>query len=780
MNVIISHIPSSQFIGVLSRPANITDQSIMGVVGVVSTPVVWTYNTQDGIISTFHKGVQVYWDRYNNNSATIFLYKRKTQHKFQHFPDIIANGHFSPTKLPGISFDNDIPRHEWTIRQMTLATIAPVRSTHYLGIIPSGIYNDDLLIGKVGLVDNPTTWMLDTQDHSVSTMYNGKIVYWDRYNGTKDVFAYTRKSRSNSQHQQFKGLVTNSDFGGRLVGKYLVVTSNPGRKWNIQYINHQQQTKSIPPPVDGSFTQVGTLNHPIYFSNNASPSKKQQCPGPVMIMHETDFSYVKRDDVTHAGAFGSEYEVIASQADGRWVAFWKFPGDLFHVNALDLDDTFRSSLPDLPVGTYTLIPDSYQLVPNTSNEDMPIGQDVTKMRSRNNTHYLVLSSNHEVKVAAVTTSYIIKNLWSVSTQERGRMNDLCSTLDSKYGIECLPCHEQHHVLIFYRFSRGWRKGDLITPQDMGIMMKESTTLSQVLQDYGITTHWINEYIDAYVPSTIITPSVLPSTIITPSVVPSTIITPSVVQFVSVNIGINLQQNRVNASDGVMTKRCLQSYPVSDTENEGVSSCTLGLARLLGKQRKIDIIGVQESGRAMSTILLEMGPEYRMTMGVGASAVIWKEQTMGVGTEIQSFPPASSIHPNLRSVSAVLFSNGLLFVSIWLGHGHKRIATIQAIEPYLTQYHANIKRIVIATDSNDDRATLKDKEIKLCGHILRIPDQKERHLTCCEDTQYRYEGDYLFDSDVQKTLYYGILPELVGNATTQLYSDHLPMLLKTTI
>jgi hypothetical protein len=115
MNVIISHIQSNQFLGVRPCPSNINDRSVLGIVGTVSTPVIWTYDTHDHSISTIHHGSRLYWDRYINNEGNIFLYNRKTPHEFQRFPGILLAGHFAPIN---VTFDSDIPQHEWEIQQL--------------------------------------------------------------------------------------------------------------------------------------------------------------------------------------------------------------------------------------------------------------------------------------------------------------------------------------------------------------------------------------------------------------------------------------------------------------------------------------------------------------------------------------------------------------------------------------------------------------------------------------------------------------------------------------
>lgn len=246
------------------------------------------------------------------------------------------------------------------------------------------------------------------------------------------------------------------------------------------------------------------------------------------------------------------------------------------------------------------------------------------------------------------------------------------------------------------------------------------------------------------------------------------------------MGFNLQVNSTDWSDGHMTRRCLQTYP-SDKENIGVSTCTLNLADRI-RENRIDVVGIQEVGKAYDAFVERLGPNYTSSYS-GRSGIVWREETAGKGVQVTLVKKPSQIHSNLRSVDIVHFeSNGILFLSVWLGHESSRKAAIERIAAYIPDpIMQKTRRVIIAMDSNDVPTKLKREHIQFNRFTLKVPDVNNNFYTCCEDSKYTYEGDYIFDSDkMGKSSFYGIPMDLRDKGMTQLMSDHLPILLETII
>ena len=150
---------------------------------------------------------------------------------------------------------------------------------------------------------------------------------------------YDRKTTSS--YQKFPRLGDRTITGRVNKDNGFVYMKTGGRAWKFTEENKEEE----------NMRKIGHLKHPIYFAESLKLHPKQKSPGPVMLLHRDDFKYAKREDVTHAGAFGSDY----GESDG-WILVWKFPHDFFKIKGLQLDSSFR---PNLPVGTYSLLTDEY-------------------------------------------------------------------------------------------------------------------------------------------------------------------------------------------------------------------------------------------------------------------------------------------------------------------------------------------------------------------------------------------------------------------------------------
>ena len=86
----------------------------------------------------------------------------------------------------------------------------------------------------------------------------------------------------------------------------------------------------------------------------------------------------------------------------------------------------------------------------------------------------------------------------------------------------------------------------------------------------------------------------------------------------------------------------------------------------------------------------------------------------------------------------------------------------------------VKRVVVAMDSNDyTGAELRGTQVRLLGHQLQAAGP------CAEDSHY--EGVGVFDSSAERTVSCYVLPLPNGwTAMTQLMSDHLPVVVDTTV
>lgn len=245
-------------------------------------------------------------------------------------------------------------------------------------------------------------------------------------------------------------------------------------------------------PVQMIAQTSGVFDPPIYFHFMAKLCTKQRKHQPTLLMTEDAWDVLSNPDVTHEGAFGSDYCVISKQKmkerfidatfdprDVRWVVVWKFPGDLNHLPG----NSFRKIIDvPLPVGEYPLYDDGWSKTQTQHHPSFPKNALVEKMRtdvpSGNSIHYL--EDRNGVKVAMIGSHYFIREFWKVTSKEKKGVVDMIKTLRSSLGIECFPCYGQHHAIVLYV---DLRDKSLITPRALSTLL-QTTPLLNILKQYS--------------------------------------------------------------------------------------------------------------------------------------------------------------------------------------------------------------------------------------------------------------------------------------------------------
>lgn len=224
-------------------------------------------------------------------------------------------------------------------------------------------------------------------------------------------------------------------------------------------------------------------------------------------MTRDTWNYVKDPSVTHAGAFGSDYDYW-SQAifekhffdstvdlpSKSWVVVWKFPGDLNYLRNNKNQILFNKihDIP-LPVGEYALWDDGW-VARNFDHPLMRKGTPVEKMRvdvsSGSGVHYL--EARDDMKVAMIGSHYFIDEFWKVTPTEKENVIALLNALYDDCGIYAFPCYGQHHAIVFY-IDR--KDKSLLTPQKMARHLRRNI-VRKTIEDHshlGINS-WVDNFI----------------------------------------------------------------------------------------------------------------------------------------------------------------------------------------------------------------------------------------------------------------------------------------------
>ena len=228
------------------------------------------------------------------------------------------------------------------------------------------------------------------------------------------------------------------------------------------------------------------------------------------------------------------------------------------------------------------------------------------------------------------------------------------------------------------------------------------------------------------------------------------------------------------------------------------------AALFMKKLGVDLLGVQEMVYGnLHTFngFLNGGVQgkyhahcQQWTTRWNGSACLWNSNTFSRYETLNI--DENEAHEQVRSASAVYFPDEkLLFISAWLGHEEgKKIEALESLGHGLNGAvkGKNVGRIILTMDSNDERGeelgkrditlTILEKTLGLHGDLCN---------SCCEDYNFQWVGDFIFDScKSSEVLTYGI-PDLPSRSeldpkysaekiqwtrSTQLMSDHLPILM----
>lgn len=257
--------------------------------------------------------------------------------------------------------------------------------------------------------------------------------------------------------------------------------------------------------------------------------------------------------------------------------------------------------------------------------------------------------------------------------------------------------------------------------------------------------------------------------------------PVQLKIVTFNIATNVQNNIVTGSEAIAVTNCQRTHPQnngwsvspnamlnSNYNQRNLSQCTLNAVTWIAS-RNPDLVGIQESvptylGNICSQISEKSGKEYQ-SIGSGSVQFIYNRLHLGEGV-LLSEPNLHIIEENRLMIVVWFPKIKLLAINL---HAPHNVDLGESITNTFETVSISIKpdRIIMTGDFNDGyRSPLT--ELNLIGKVLR--QHGEPSKTCCLDTNFRFQGDYIFDSDYTKDGFYG-----VPNSVYALpMSDHLPV------
>lgn len=256
---------------------------------------------------------------------------------------------------------------------------------------------------------------------------------------------------------------------------------------------------------------------------------------------------------------------------------------------------------------------------------------------------------------------------------------------------------------------------------------------------------------------------------------------------SFNLGYNVMGNKIAGSEGVRVQECQATYEGGWSDINGVSSCTKNAANFLAQY---DIFGLQEVNvnyqDDFENYLKSLNPnlQFLSSFYLADWAVVtgYDETVTGPGimlTKMDESFPYSPGNLNVRGIQAIWFRKiNLLFINLHAPHNiilKKEIENSCERIDFLMKKNGiqKIDRVIILGDFNDYGTKLGESGFKAFGFEMKVPSLVK---TCCTNSNYKYPGDYIFDSK-KNPGYYG-LPIESNNSIGKniLMSDHHPIIL----
>ena len=249
----------------------------------------------------------------------------------------------------------------------------------------------------------------------------------------------------------------------------------------------------------------GPFRHTVYIAERARVSDEQPEAGPVMIMKEGDWNRLEVPEVTHEGAFGSDYGKVTMNVPpeySSYIAVWKFPYDL---NRLPGFITIKFPI---PVGTYPLYPDGFvhgngsELVTSCGMKTKEFGMPLTKMRDDiRGVSYLDGieggGPGAATKLAVITTMHYVSDYWKLSKKDKINLRSLVEEL-KEIDVCAISCHGQHHAIVFYSIGPHYT---LVGPERVADALQTNPRFLEILSsramDPGKVEDWGKRYIKAF-------------------------------------------------------------------------------------------------------------------------------------------------------------------------------------------------------------------------------------------------------------------------------------------
>jgi len=245
-----------------------------------------------------------------------------------------------------------------------------------------------------------------------------------------------------------------------------------------------------------------------------------------------------------------------------------------------------------------------------------------------------------------------------------------------------------------------------------------------------------------------------------------------------NLGHKIISNEILGSEASKVSQCQLHYSSTSGwyKNLEMSSCSKNAFDLVSQYK---LIGLQEMNikyqDSSIKYLKNLNPYFEFLSSIYLTncslLTIFDIRVTGPGILIT----LSNYNFLSRGIQASWFKKiNLLFINLHAPHEIQLKSELECcLKNIERNYGTNInpERIIIVGDFNDDKKELFNDCIFVFGRYARISGVTPN--SCCYGDNYKYVGDYIFDTEVTSR-YYGFPPDYIRE--TSLMSDHDPIVM----
>lgn len=255
---------------------------------------------------------------------------------------------------------------------------------------------------------------------------------------------------------------------------------------------------------------------------------------------------------------------------------------------------------------------------------------------------------------------------------------------------------------------------------------------------------------------------------------------------SFNLGYQVMNNTISGSEAALVKQCQIKYD-GGWSNIGLSKCTQNAADLI---KDYNLFGLQEVHytyvKLLEDYLRKQNTNFKFVNSRTGLVVGYDSSIYGNAILITPDDYVFGENKNdLRGMMAVYFpSNKTLIINLHAPHYIDLVEQLNMNFEYIGQlfykrYPYDDPRILVTGDFNDYNGSLIEPslkgKLKMLGKSLKlhVKGKSDTPKSCCMDSNYKFVGDYIFDSD-QNLSYFGFPLGYLRHEPFM--SDHDPVVL----